>query len=267
VLAERGDLAGARAALATRGYPNPASDADALVRRAELELLLAEHSWDKALAAADEYHARLRGIDNPAWGPWRSLKAMALDGLEHCDEARALMEGELEAAQRWGAPGALARALRLLGTLRRGEGHDLLREAVLIAEASPARLEHAKALVALGCALRRAGQRSQSREPLRRGLELATRCGASPLAERARVELLAAGGRPRREALSGPESLTPSERRVAELAAEGRSNRDVAQTLYVTPKTVEVHLTNIYRKLGISARAGLADALMRPSVA
>jgi DNA-binding CsgD family transcriptional regulator len=267
VLIERGDFAGARAALATRGNPNPASDADALVRRAELELLLAEHSWHEALAAADAYHARLRGIDNPAWGPWRSLKALALDGLERSGEGCPLMEGELEAARRWGAPGALARALRLLGTLRREAGHDLLREAVRIAGASPARLEHAKALVALGSALRRAGQRSQSREPLRRGLDLATRCGASPLAERARTELLVAGGRPRREPLSGPESLTPSERRVAELAAAGRSNRDVAQTLFVTPKTVEVHLTSVYRKLGISARAGLADALGRPSAA
>jgi tetratricopeptide (TPR) repeat protein len=89
VLTERGDLVGARSALAGRGNPNPASDADALVRRAEIELLLAEHSWDEALVAANQYHARLRGIDNPAWGPWRSLKALALDGLERRDEARA----------------------------------------------------------------------------------------------------------------------------------------------------------------------------------
>ena len=261
VLTERGDLGGARAALATRGTPNPASDADALIRRAELELLLAERSWDQALVAADKYQARLRGIDNPGWGPWRSLKALALDGLGRRNEACELVEGELEAARQWGAPGALARALRLLGTLRREDGHDLLREAVLIADGSPASLEHAAALVALGSALRRAGQRSESREPLRHGFELATRCGASPLVEHAKMELHAAGGRPRREALSGPESLTPSERRVAGLAAEGRSNRDIAQTLYVTPKTVEVHLTSIYRKLGISTRAKLSGAL------
>ena len=261
VLIERGDLAGARAALAARGNPNPASDADALVRRAEIELLLAEHSWDEALAAADEYHARLRGIDNPAWGPWRSLKALALDGLGRRDEARNLIDEELEAARRWGAPGAVARALRLLGTLRGEDGHELLREAVRIAEASPARLEHAKALVALGSALRRAGQRSESREPLRRGFELAARCGAPSLADWARTELYSAGSRPRREALSGPESLTPSERRIAELAAAGHSNRDIAQTLYVTPKTVEVHLTSIYRKLGISTRTALSESL------
>jgi DNA-binding NarL/FixJ family response regulator len=116
--------------------------------------------------------------------------------------------------------------------------------------------------------LRRVGRRSQSREPPRRGFELAARCGASPLADSAKTELYSAGGRPRREALSGPESLTPSKRRVAELAAEGRSNRDIELTLYVTPKTVEVHLTSIYRKLGISTRrrtVGLARP--RPLIA
>jgi DNA-binding NarL/FixJ family response regulator len=96
---------------------------------------------------------------------------------------------------------------------------------------------------------------------LRRGFELATRGGATPVADAARAELYSAGGRPRRDALSGPASLTPSERRVAELAAEGSSNRDIAQTLYVTPKTVEVHLTSVYRKLGITSRARLAGAL------
>ena len=68
--------------------------------------------------------------------------------------------------------------------------------------------------------------------------------------------------RPRREALSGVDSLTPSERRVADLAAAGRTNRDVAQELFVTPKTVEVHLSNAYRKLGIRSRRELAGALV-----
>jgi len=266
LLIERGDRAGARAALASRGNPSPASDGDALVRRAELELLLDEGRWDEALGAADEYHARLRAIDNPAWAPWRSLKALALDALGRGDEALALLDAELDASRRWGAPGALSRTLRVMGTLRRDDGQELLREAVAVAEGSPARLEHAKALIALGSAQRRAGRRADAREPLVRGLELATRCGAPPLAELARTELYAAGGRPRREALSGPESLTPSERRVAELAAEGQANRDIAQALYVTPRTIEGHLTNVYRKLGISTRNELADALAaRPS--
>jgi DNA-binding CsgD family transcriptional regulator len=81
------------------------------------------------------------------------------------------------------------------------------------------------------------------------------------LAERARADLLATGARPRRGPLTGPGSLTPSERRVADLAAEGRRNRESARVLYVSSKTVEVHLTSVYRKLGISTRSELRGAL------
>ena len=201
-------------------------------------------------------------VVNPAWLPWRSLKALALEGLGDREAALALLEQELAAARVWGAPRALSRTLRILGTVAGGEdGLDLLREAVDVAEGSPARLEHAKALTALGSALRRERRPTEARAPLRAGYELAGRCGALPVAEHARTELHAAGARPRREALTGPESLTPSEQRVAGLAAAGESNRDIAQTLYVTPKTVEVHLTSVYRKLGIPGRASLAEAL------
>jgi DNA-binding NarL/FixJ family response regulator len=132
---------------------------------------------------------------------------------------------------------------------------------------SSAKLEHAKARTELGAALRRANQRSEAREQLRHALELATICGAAPLAARAGSELLATGARPRRIALSGVASLTPSERRVAEMAAEGPTNREIAQTLYVTQRTVEVHLTSIYRKLAISSRSQLAAALAEPAPA
>jgi DNA-binding CsgD family transcriptional regulator len=263
VLLERGDRAGARTVLARSGNPLPGSDGDELVRRSEIELLLAEGSWEQVLAEVNMYHALLRGMDNPAWAPWRSLKALAFDGLGRREEAVALLEQELVRARHWGAPGALARTLRLLGTIRR-EGRDLLREAVQITERSSARLERAKALIALGSALRRTHESAAARDPLRRGFELAARCGAQPLTEHARTELYAAGGRPRRAALSGPESLTPSERRVADLAAEGHSNRVIAQKLYLTPRTVEFHLTSIYRKLGISRRAALPNALAIP---
>ncbi|MDQ6805802.1 MAG: helix-turn-helix transcriptional regulator [Actinomycetota bacterium] len=124
---------------------------------------------------------------------------------------------------------------------------------------SPARLEHAKARTELGAALRRANRRSEAREHLRQALELATLCGAASLAAHAETELLATGARPRRVALSGVASLTPSERRVAEMAARGPSNREIAQTLFVTQRTVEVHLTSIYRKLAISSRSQLAS--------
>jgi DNA-binding NarL/FixJ family response regulator len=85
------------------------------------------------------------------------------------------------------------------------------------------------------------------------------------LAARAETELLATGARPRRIALSGLESLTPSERRVAQMAAEGPTNREIAQALFVTPKTVQVHLSSVYRKLGIRSRTQLPDALAEPA--
>jgi ATP/maltotriose-dependent transcriptional regulator MalT len=263
VLTERGELAAAQDILAGRERQLPGSDADTLCREADAQLLVAQARWREALEAVDECAAGLRpDVVNPAWVAWRPLKALALEGLGERDAALALLEQELAAARAWGAPRALSRALRLLGNLRGGrEGLDLLHEAVQIGEGSPARLEHAKALAALGSALRRDRSPAEARHPLRRGFELASRCGAQPVAERARAELYAAGARPRREALTGPESLTPSEQRVAGMAAGGGSNRDIAQALFVTPKTVEVHLTSVYRKLGIAGRAGLAGAL------
>jgi DNA-binding NarL/FixJ family response regulator len=128
-------------------------------------------------------------------------------------------------------------------------------------ECSPAPLQLAAACVDLGAALRRAGRRSVARDQLQRGLDLAHRLGALGLAEQARAELVVAGGRPRRDALRGRDALTPSELRVAAWPAPGSPNRQFAQALFVTLRTVEFHLTNCYAKLGIGARAELASAL------
>jgi ATP/maltotriose-dependent transcriptional regulator MalT len=262
VLIERGDLEGAAAALERSRGTSPFSDGDALLRRSRIELLLAGGDWARALEESESYRDRARAIDNPGWAPWRLLEATARDRLGQRDAAVALLEAELDAARRWGAAGALSATLRRLGEVRGGdEGLELLEEAVAVAAQSPAVLEHAKALIALGSSMRRLRRRSAAREPLLQGFELAGRCGADALAEHARTELRATGARPRREALSGPGSLTPSERRVAELAAGGESNRAIAQALYVTTKTVEVHLSSTYRKLGIARRAELPDAL------
>jgi len=124
-------------------------------------------------------------------------------------------------------------------------------------------LEHARALVDLGAALRRVGRRVDAREPLREGIEIAGRLGAAALAQRAHTELVATGARPRRLALHGVGALTPSERRIGQLAADQLTNREIAQALFVTEKTVEMHLTNVYRKLEISTRTELPEALAR----
>ena len=126
---------------------------------------------------------------------------------------------------------------------------------------SPSLLERAHSLTELGAALRRAGRRAAAREPLADALDVAARCGARPLAARAREELRATGARPRRAWRTGVEALTPSELRVVRMAAEGRTNREIAHELYVTLKTVEGHLSRAYTKLGIEGRAQLPRAL------
>lgn len=201
-------------------------------------------------------------IENPAFLAWRSPLALVLLGLDQRKRATELAREEVELARRWGAPRAIGIALRVRGLAEGGgAGVATLREAVAVLDGSSAKVERARALIELGAALRRANQRAESREFLRRGLELAHRSGALALAEQAQTELAATGARARRLVLAGVEALTPSERRVAELAAQSLTNKDIAQTLFVTPKTVEVHLSSVYRKLGIPSRAQLAGAL------
>ena len=122
-------------------------------------------------------------------------------------------------------------------------------------------LERARAHAAFGAALRRAGRLVEARDPLRRAIDIAHRCGAAELEDEALAELRAAGGRPRRRATTGAGALTPSERRVAELAAAGSLNREIAESLWVTTSTVEFHLRHAYRKLGIVSRTQLGEAL------
>ena len=136
-----------------------------------------------------------------------------------------------------------------------------LAAALAVLAPSPARLEHARVLLDHGAALRAAGRRTAAREPLLEALALAARCGARSLERRARAELAAIGVRPRTTSHSGADSLTPSERRVVELAGAGGTNREIAQTLFVTEKTVETHLGRAFRKLDISSRRQLPDVL------
>jgi DNA-binding CsgD family transcriptional regulator len=260
VLVERGDLPGARAAAEVVPVP-PTSDVARMLMGARLSLLLAEGRDADVVALAEDYRERFPRVVNPAWAPWRPIAAEALGRLGRTGEAMDLIRGEVAEARRWGAPGALGRALRVQGVLERDAGLPALEESVRVLDGSPARLELAKSLVALGTALRLARRPTDAREPLARGLSLAAACGAPPLAERARAELQAAGVRARTDALAGVGALTASERRVADLATEGHTNKDIAQLLYVTPKTIEVHLSSVYRKLGIRSRRELAGAL------
>jgi DNA-binding CsgD family transcriptional regulator len=178
------------------------------------------------------------------------------------EAARRLTDEELTLARAFGAPRSLGIALCAAGAARGGDaGEALLREAVTVLAATDAALDHASALTALGASLRRRNRRREARELLREALDLAHRVGARPLAAHAETELRATGARPRRVVLAGLDSLTASERRVAELAAQGMTNREIAQALFVTARTVEGHLTNVFRKLDVDSRERLGEAL------
>jgi DNA-binding CsgD family transcriptional regulator len=268
-LAERGELEAAEAAneryrLAEQ-FPAMMQAGWLLAARGRLRLaeLRPAAALGDLLAAGDLF-ARLRVL-GPAGAPWRSDAALAHLALGARAEARALAAEEVTLARAFKGPRTLGVALRAAGLVEGGRrGIELLHQAVPVLEESGARLEHARALADLGAALRRAGQRAESREILRPALDLAHRCGALALAERTRSELVAAGGRPRRLVLSGLDSLTPGERRVAQLAAAGLPNRDIAQHLFITARTVEGHLTHAYQKLAITSREQLAAALTPP---
>jgi DNA-binding CsgD family transcriptional regulator len=264
-LVDRGDVAGARAAVDAAAGARERTDGHRFWLNAHVEVLAAEGRWREVAAAAEQLARLYPEVVNPAVGHWRALRAEALDRLGRGPEALAAAREELELSERWGAPGALARSLRTLGLLELGllerdAGLGRLRDAVDAAAGTPARLEHARSLAALGAALGHSQRPSDAREPLRAALELAEATGAEALAQSVRAELAASGARPR----SSARSLTVSEQRVTALAAEGQTNRDIAQALFVTPKTVEVHLSNAYRKLGIRSRRELASALVTP---
>jgi DNA-binding CsgD family transcriptional regulator len=196
---------------------------------------------------------------------WRGEAALAHAALGNAREARRLAGEQLALGRDFGRPRLLGISLRACGLVEGGEpGLELLAEAVKTLERSQSPLELARALSDYGAALRRAGRRVQARAELERGLDVAHRCGARRIAARARAELIAAGAKPRRDAITGRDALTASELRVARLAAEGLANREIAQALFITTKTAKGHLSRVYHKLGITRRGQLPDALTGP---
>jgi len=241
---------------------------------AKIDLAMYAHSrgWlrlrqGKAAEALEDFHAagalmRETGHDFPGFWPWRVGAATAQLALGRKADAVALASEQLEIVRPFAAAGPTGIALRTLGLTKAGvAGLHLLAGASAELDRSPALLERAKAHLEFGAALRRAGKRTESCEPLRKALDLADRCGAIPVAERSREELVAAGGRPRRTRMTGVEALTASELRVARRAARGNTNREIGHELFVTTKAVEKHLASAYRKLDIEGRGELSGAL------
>ena len=266
VLLDRGDAEAARATAATLPDLGPTGSifgTGAMTAR----LLLTEGRADEALAALDGHDAAdgarrwLIGLREDS----HVLRVRVLSALGREDEARAVVDRELAATRARGVAGAeaialLARAALAPPTPATSPVADL-EAAVAAARHSPLPYVHATALAEHGAALRRAGHRAEARTPLREARDLAHRCGATALEARAHEELVVAGARPQRLAFSGVDALTASERRVAELAVRGLRNREIAEALFVSLKTVEVHLGRAYTKLGIKGRSQLPDAL------
>jgi DNA-binding CsgD family transcriptional regulator len=200
-------------------------------------------------------------LHNPNVLTWRSTLALTL-AADQPREAQELAKTELRLARRAALPRAIGIALRRCGLLAAGNDRiDLLEQSVAVLDKTPMRLELAHSLTELGAALQRSGGCIAARPPLRQALDIAHRCGATSLAARAREEALAAGARPRRPRTTGVHALTPSELRVARLAAQPLTKRDITQALFITTKTVSDHLSSAYRKLNITSRDELATAL------
>lgn len=260
-LVERGMYEEARAVLDEHGRPQTLADGTRFWRAGELELLLATGQDDELQRLADVYAEEYGDYyKNPSLGPWRSIKATSLHRTGRTPEGLELVESELVDARHWGAPGTLGRTLRTLGVLRGKDGIEALEEAVAILEGSTARLEHAKSIAALGSALSKT-KKAQSRELLGRAYELARICGADPLAEEVADQLRKVDGASLIKAPSGVAALTRLERRVAELAADGSTDREIAQALYLTPAVITTQMAEAHRKLGVETREQFGPAL------
>ncbi|WP_436977967.1 AAA family ATPase [Streptomyces sp. enrichment culture] len=263
-LLETGEYEEAHRLLAEAGLadklPERNSFGPLLFHRARLHM--AEGDTERSLADLLECGERLEsaGTFNPAVLAWRSEAALACHSLGDTREARRLADVEVARARRWGAPHALGRALRAAGLVAQGrKGEGLLRDAVRVLERSPARLDLARALADLGALARRSNRLRDAREHLRRAQALCETCGATELARTVREELMLSGARPRRPTEVGIDALTPMERKVAMLAVAKQTNREIAANLFVAQRTVELHLSQVYRKLSIPGRSGLAE--------
>jgi len=159
-----------------------------------------------------------------------------------------------DARRRW----ALAAVARCEGLLSSPETYDEpFQRALSLLEGAPTVLERARAQLAYGERLRRGGRRREARIQLRAAYETFAVAGAAPWTDRAAAELAATGETLGARTVERRSQLTPQELQIAHLVAEGKTNREIAARLYLSPKTIEYHLANAYRKLDVHSRAEL----------
>jgi DNA-binding CsgD family transcriptional regulator len=266
-LVDRGELAEAERLLAMHNLlgslPHTSWTRDLIGARGRLRL--AQGQTEQGTADLLEGLARIDadGVSRPDLsGKWAISLVPVLMQAGRADEAREIADTALAGARRLGVPRYIARGKHACALAHpAGPDIDQLQEAVSSYEHIDAPLEVAYTLANLGVALRHQRQPADARDPLRRALDLAHACGARPLAERAEHELRAAGARPRRDRITGRDALTATELRVAHLAIEGMTNRQIAEALFVTKKTIESHLDRVFHKLDIHARSQLQQAV------
>jgi DNA-binding CsgD family transcriptional regulator len=262
VLTDLGDLDAADRLIRERGTPSQSGPAwvTALLAFAKAALRLARDQHEEALKgfleAADGQ--RVLGIENPAVSPWRSQAARCHAALGDARAAEALAAQEVDLARRWGAPRALSTALAASGVVNADP--DAARDAVAVLDPLDADLHRATALVDLGTVLLKTGG-AEAQEHLQEGFALAHVIGARPVWLRASRRIRRAGGKPDLSRISGVTALTAQERAVAERAAGGATNRQIAEDMVLTQRTIEQYLTSAYRKLGVSGRRELPAAL------
>ncbi|TWP49144.1 AAA family ATPase [Lentzea tibetensis] len=223
------------------------------IRYARGRLKLASCHAEGALEDLLECGRRLEqhGVTNPAVLPWRHHAVRAHIALGNRDEAARLAHEDLDLAKQWGTPRAVGTALMGVGFSTDDLG--VLTEAVEVLGSSQHKLLQAQSLYWLGLYLRRKGKADEAQPHLRKALDIARACGANPLGK-----LIADEARDEDVQMHG---LTKQENRVARMAAQGLTNRQIAETLHLTRRTVELHLSGVYRKLGITGRAELVAAL------
>ena len=233
-----------------------------LLSRARLRAELGEPETALADLAEVARRSERSSYLSAACSPWRSMSAQVLMQTGDQQRARRLAQEEVELAREFAVPRALGQALRARAATRDESDAAVsdLREAIDILTDSGADLQLAEALVELGIEPA-SGNVAARRTLLRDGMSSAHACGSRRVVTRAMDALRSTGARPRRPSHRGTDALTPQERRVTRMAAEGLSNREIAETMFLTRRTVELHLSNAYRKLGIEGRKDLADSL------
>lgn len=265
--------------LVRQGDPAAAEQVLGSVVRPRLEEFTLEYHWflmakaraRAALGDTDAALALLRtcgesladsGIGNPVLAPWWYESAELLAGLGRFAEGEAVLDAVEPAIHRWGTARGFGMFEIARGALATGDAAiERLQHAAELLAGSPAKLEQAKAEYLLGGRLLVRGDAEGARERLRRSIDLSVLSRDKQQLGLSLPALAVAGGRMHHGTDSPADALSGSERRVAERAAEGTTNREIAESLFISQRTVEVHLTSVYRKLGIGGRSELTEAL------